>query len=42
MISPSKDAPVGTKEEIVAHIEGHGTDDIDLYLMKVTEQTTLC
>ena len=41
-ISPGSESPVGSREEIVQHIKDHGTDDIDLYLDKAVQQSTLC
>lgn len=41
MISPGTEPPTGTREEIIEHIEGHGSTDIDLWLTDATEDATL-
>ncbi len=41
MVSPSSEAPKGSREEIVDHLEDHGVLDINRYLTKAGEQTTL-
>jgi len=42
MISPSSNGYSGDKSDVITHIEDHGSEDIDLWLCKATEQTTLC
>jgi len=41
MISPGSESPIGTREEIIEHIRGHGSSDIGLWLTEASEQTDL-